>query len=452
MSTPQPVLVVDFGAQYSQLIARRIREAKIYSEVIPHTATLAEFQAKNPAAIVLSGGPASVYADGAPTMDPAVLEMGVPVFGICYGFQFLAKNLGGVVSNTGDREYGRTEMSLQDTPAGLGGILHGGLEAEHKVWMSHGDAVLEAPAGCTVTASTPGAPVAAFEDTERRIAGVQYHPEVMHSPHGQEVLVNFLTKVAGLSQDWTTENIVDQLVAQVKEQIGSTSRAICGLSGGVDSAVAAALVQRAIGDRLTCVFVDHGLLRAGEKEQVQQDFVAATGARLVTIDAVDKFLTELDGVTDPEAKRKTIGRLFIRSFEDAVSEVLGEALRKAPPSISWYKVRSTRMWWNPVAVRVPPTLSPTTTWAGCQKTSSSPCVSRSVCSSKMRCVQWAANWGCRRSLWAASRSPAPVWVFASSEPSPASVWRSSGQQTSLPAPNSPTPGSTTRSGSARWCY
>jgi len=325
LSTPQPVLVVDFGAQYSQLIARRIREAKIYSEVIPHTATLAEFQAKNPAAIVLSGGPASVYADGAPTMDPAVLEMGVPVFGICYGFQFLAKNLGGVVSNTGDREYGRTEMSLQDTPAGLGGILHGGLEAEHKVWMSHGDAVLEAPAGCTVTASTPGAPVAAFEDTERRIAGVQYHPEVMHSPHGQEVLVNFLTKVAGLSQDWTTENIVDQLVAQVKEQIGSTSRAICGLSGGVDSAVAAALVQRAIGDHLTCVFVDHGLLRAGEKEQVQQDFVAATGARLVTIDAVDKFLTELDGVTDPEAKRKTIGRLFIRSFEDAVSEVLGES-------------------------------------------------------------------------------------------------------------------------------
>ena len=251
MNPPQPVLVVDFGAQYSQLIARRIREAKIYSEVIPHTATLAEFQAKNPAAIVLSGGPASVYADGAPTMDPAVLEMGVPVFGICYGFQFLAKNLGGVVSNTGDREYGRTEMSLQGTPAGLGGILHSGLEAEHKVWMSHGDAVLEAPAGCTVTASTPGAPVAAFEDTERRIAGVQYHPEVMHSPHGQEVLVNFLTKVAGLSPDWTTENIVDQLVAQVKEQIGDTSRAICGLSGGVDSAVAAALVQRAIGDRLT---------------------------------------------------------------------------------------------------------------------------------------------------------------------------------------------------------
>ena len=325
LSTPQPVLVVDFGAQYSQLIARRIREAKIYSEVIPHTATLAEFQAKNPAAIVLSGGPSSVYAEGAPSMDPAVLEMGVPVFGICYGFQFLAKTLGGVVSNTGDREYGRTEMTLLDTPHGQGGVVHAGLEPTHKVWMSHGDAVQKAPAGCTVTASTLGAPVAAFEDLERRIAGVQYHPEVMHSPHGQEVLVNFLTKVAGLPQDWTTENIVDQLVTQVKNQIGDSSRAICGLSGGVDSAVAAALVQRAIGDRLTCVFVDHGLLRAGEREQVQQDFVAATGARLVTIDAVDKFLDELDGVTDPEAKRKTIGRLFIRSFQDAVSEVLGKS-------------------------------------------------------------------------------------------------------------------------------
>lgn len=323
MSSPQPVLVVDFGAQYSQLIARRVREANIYSEVIPHTATLEEFQAKNPAAIILSGGPASVYAEGAPSMDTAILDMGVPVFGICYGFQYLAKHLGAVVEKTGGREYGRTQLQLLDTPRGKGGLLQADLEETHSVWMSHGDAVQEPPQGCVVSAATAGAPVAAFEDVERRIAGVQYHPEVMHSPHGQEVLVNFLTKVAGLEQNWTTENIVSQLVNQVKEQVGE-SHAICGLSGGVDSAVAAALVQRAIGDRLTCVFVDHGLLRAGEKEQVKKDFVAATGAHLVTIDAEDKFLSELAGVTDPETKRKTIGRLFIRTFEDAVSIVLGE--------------------------------------------------------------------------------------------------------------------------------
>ena len=315
----RPVLVVDFGAQYAQLIARRVREARIYSEVIPHTATAAEIAAKHPAALVLSGGPASVYAAGAPALDPAILELGVPVFGICYGFQAMTHALGGTVAHTGNREYGRTDLQVE------GGVLHAGFEATHKVWMSHGDAVTEAPAGFSVTACSEGAPVAAFECQERRMAGVQYHPEVLHSPHGQEVLVRFLTEVAGLEQSWTPANIAEELIDAVREQVGPTGRAICGLSGGVDSAVAAALVQRAIGDRLTCVFVDHGLLRAGEREQVQQDFVAATGAHLVTLDEREAFLAKLAGVTDPEAKRKAIGAEFIRAFERAVAQVLADA-------------------------------------------------------------------------------------------------------------------------------
>ncbi|GAA4405592.1 glutamine-hydrolyzing GMP synthase [Tsukamurella soli] len=318
-NSPAPVLVVDFGAQYAQLIARRVREARIYSEVVPHTITAAEVAAKNPAAIVLSGGPASVYADDAPSLDPAVFELGVPLFGICYGFQMMARALGGVVANTGGREFGRTTL----TPDG--GVLHGGLPAEQPVWMSHNDAVQVAPEGFEVVGSTPGAPVASFESVERRMAGVQYHPEVLHSPHGQEVLTRFLYEIAGLQPTWTASNIAEQLIAQVREQVGDTGLAICGLSGGVDSAVAAALVQRAIGDRLTCVFVDHGLLRQGEREQVQRDFVAATGARLVTVDAEETFLTKLDGVSDPETKRKIIGEQFIRSFEGAVSEVVAGA-------------------------------------------------------------------------------------------------------------------------------
>ncbi|GAB06492.1 glutamine-hydrolyzing GMP synthase [Gordonia amarae] len=317
-SDTRPVLVVDFGAQYAQLIARRVREARIYSEVIAHDAPLAEFEAKNPAAIVLSGGPASVYADDAPSLDPAVLDLGVPVFGICYGFQSMAKALGGTVANTGGREFGRTPF----IPAG--GVLHAGLDGEQPVWMSHNDAVQVAPEGFTVTGSTPGAPVASFENTQRRMAGVQYHPEVLHTPHGQQVLTRFLYEIAGLQPTWTAANIAESLIEDVRAQVGENGLAICGLSGGVDSAVAAALVQRAIGDRLTCVFVDHGLLRAGEREQVQQDFVAATGARLVTVDAESVFLGELAGVSDPEAKRKIIGREFIRSFEGAVTEVLGD--------------------------------------------------------------------------------------------------------------------------------
>lgn len=314
-AAPRPVLVVDFGAQYAQLIARRVREARVYSEVIPHSATIEEIKAKDPQAIVLSGGPASVYADGAPRLDPAMFDLGIPVFGICYGFQAMAQALGGTVAHTGTSEYGRTTLNV------TGGQLHSDLPESQPVWMSHGDAVTEAPAGFDVVATSAGAPVAAFEDRGRRLAGVQYHPEVLHTPHGQQILSRFLHDFAGIGSTWTAANIADALVEQVRTQIGD-GRAICALSGGVDSAVAAAIVQKAIGDRLTCVFVDHGLLRAGERGQVQRDFVAATGAKLVTVDAEERFLETLSGVTNPEGKRKIIGREFIRAFEGAVRKIV----------------------------------------------------------------------------------------------------------------------------------
>jgi GMP synthase (glutamine-hydrolysing) len=315
-SSPRPVLVVDFGAQYAQLIARRVREAWVLSEVIPHTTAIDDIKARDPQAVVLSGGPASVYAEGAPQLDPALFELGVPVFGICYGFQAMAQALGGAVAHTGTSEYGRTELKV------LGGELHSDLPDVQPVWMSHGDAVTCVPDGFEVVATSAGSPVAAFENRSRRLAGVQYHPEVMHTPHGQQVLSRFLHDFAGIGAEWTPANIAGVLVEQVRNQIGD-GHAICGLSGGVDSAVAAALVQRAIGGRLTCVFVDHGLLRAGERAQVQRDFVTATGANLVTVDVAATFLEALSGVTNPEGKRKIIGRQFIRAFEEAVRDVLG---------------------------------------------------------------------------------------------------------------------------------
>ncbi len=290
----------------------------MFSEVIPHTTTVEEIKAKDPQAVVLSGGPASVYAEGAPRLDPALFDLDVPVFGICYGFQAMAQALGGTVEHTGTSEYGRTELNVS------GGDLHSELPATQPVWMSHGDAVTAAPQGFEVIASSAGAPVAGFENRARRLAGVQYHPEVLHSPHGQQVLSRFLHEFAGIGATWTPANIAEQLIEAVRAQIGD-GQAICGLSGGVDSAVAAALVQRAIGDRLTCVFVDHGLLRAGERAQVQRDFVAATGAKLVTVDVAARFLEALTGVTNPEGKRKIIGREFIRAFEGAVRDTLSES-------------------------------------------------------------------------------------------------------------------------------
>jgi GMP synthase (glutamine-hydrolysing) len=313
---PQPVLVVDFGAQYAQLIARRVREAQVYSEIVPHTMPVAQLLAKQPAAIILSGGPASVYEPGAPQVDPALFGTGVPTFGICYGFQAMVRALGGQVTRTGAREYGGTPLTAYPDR----GVLFTGLPQRLDVWMSHGDSVTAAPPGATVTATSEGSPVAAFEDPVRRLAGVQFHPEVAHTPYGQRLLTRFLRDLAGIAPSWTPAGIIDEQVAAIRDQVGD-AQVICGLSGGVDSAVAAALVHRAVGDQLTCVFVDHGLLRAGEAEQVEKDYVAATGITLKVVEAAEAFLTALSGVADPEQKRKIIGREFIRTFEAAAREV-----------------------------------------------------------------------------------------------------------------------------------
>ncbi|GAA5611033.1 glutamine-hydrolyzing GMP synthase [Streptomyces platensis] len=319
-AAPDVVLVVDFGAQYAQLIARRVREARVYSEIVPSTMPVAEMLAKNPKAIILSGGPSSVYAEDAPSLDRSLFEAGVPVFGMCYGFQLMATTLGGTVDNTGAREYGRTPLTVSRP----GSTLFEGTPAEQSVWMSHGDACSAAPEGFTVTASTDVVPVAAFENDEKKLYGVQYHPEVMHSTHGQQVLEHFLYRGAGIEPNWTTTSVVEEQVAAIRAQVG-TKRAICALSGGVDSSVAAAIVQKAIGDQLTCVYVDHGLQRKGESAQVEKDFVAATGVQLKVVDAEERFLTALAGVSDPEQKRKIIGREFIRVFEQAQAELVAEA-------------------------------------------------------------------------------------------------------------------------------
>jgi GMP synthase (glutamine-hydrolysing) len=274
---------------------------------------------------VLSGGPSSVYADGAPAVDPALFGAGVPVLGICYGFQAMTTALGGRVRQTGRREYGATELTVGRADSAL---LSGTGDC-FTVWMSHGDSVDQAPAGFDVTASTAHTPVAAFEDRSRRLAGVQFHPEVLHTAHGQQILTHFLYDIAGLTPDWTPRSILTEQVDKVRAQIGD-ARVICGLSGGVDSAVAAAIVHRAVGDQLTCVFVDHGLLRAGEREQVERDYVAATGIRLVTVDATETFLGALAGVTEPEAKRKIIGREFIRTFEKAAADLVAEESAHEP--------------------------------------------------------------------------------------------------------------------------
>ncbi|MEU7164853.1 glutamine-hydrolyzing GMP synthase [Streptomyces morookaense] len=325
-NTAEPVLVVDFGAQYAQLIARRVREARVYSEIVPSTMPVAEMLAKNPKAIILSGGPSSVYEEGAPTVDRALFEAGVPVFGMCYGFQLMATTLGGTVDNTGAREYGRTPLHVSKP----GSTLFEGTPEEQSVWMSHGDACSAAPEGFTVTASTDVVPVAAFENDEKKLYGVQYHPEVMHSTHGQLVLEHFLYRGAGIEPTWTTGSVIEEQVEAIREQVG-TKRAICGLSGGVDSAVAAALVQKAIGSQLTCVYVDHGLMRKGETEQVEKDFVAATGVQLKVVDAKKRFLDALAGVSDPEEKRKIIGREFIRVFEQAEAEIVAEGSASGEP-------------------------------------------------------------------------------------------------------------------------
>ena len=309
------VLVLDLGAQYAQLIARRVREANVLSEIVPRDTTAAEIAAMAPTGLILSGGPASVYAEDAYQIDPAILELDIPILGICYGHQLIAHTQGGSVEPTGTAEYGKTELTVSD-----GAGLFAELPDVQDVWMSHGDAVVAAPPGFRVVASTPGSPVAAMEHRERRVYGVQFHPEVAHTPRGTEILKRFLFDVCRAAPNWTHLSIIEQSVDAIRRQVGR-ERVICGLSGGVDSSVAAALVHHAVGDQLTCVFIDHGLLRAGEAEQVEETFRRSFRINLIHVQAQDRFLAALAGVTDPESKRKIIGETFIRVFEEVAAEL-----------------------------------------------------------------------------------------------------------------------------------
>jgi GMP synthase (glutamine-hydrolysing) len=309
------ILVVDFGAQYAQLIARRVREAHVYSEIVPHTITASELQERHPVGIIFSGGPSSVYAAQAPLVDPGIYELSIPILGICYGAQLIALQLGGTVTRTGSGEYGRASLSLVGSSR-----LFSGWPRNCDVWMSHADAITSAPAGFVVTAVAPASPVGALEDDARGIFGVQFHPEVGHTEHGQELLKRFVFDVCGARPLWTHTFVIEAAVNDVRSKVGS-NRVLCALSGGVDSAVAAALVHKAIGDQLTCVFVDTGLMRAGEAEQVEATFRRQFAIDLIHVKAEDRFFAALSGVIDPEAKRKIIGELFIRIFEEVASEV-----------------------------------------------------------------------------------------------------------------------------------
>ena len=309
------VLVLDFGAQYAQLIARRVREAHVFSEIVPRDITAAEVEARSPVGVILSGGPASVYEEGAYGIDKAIFDLEIPVLGICYGHQILANGLGGNVARNDVAEYGPAELSVSGSS-----VLLGALPETQQVWMSHRDSVTEAPPGFRIVAATPDSPVAAMEDPERGLYGVQFHPEVVHTPRGQEILKHFLYDVCDARPTWTHVGIIDQSVAAVRDVVGKGT-VICGLSGGVDSSVAAAMVHKAIGDQLVCVFVDHGLLREGEAEQVEETFRRTFNMNLIHVEAQDRFLDRLAGVTDPEEKRKIIGELFIRVFEEVASEV-----------------------------------------------------------------------------------------------------------------------------------
>ena len=308
---------MDLGAQYAQLIARRIRECHVYSEIVPHELTASDVAARRPAGLVLSGGPASVYEEDAPDVDPGLFELGVPVLGICYGHQLMARALGGEVAATGQREYGRTELRV-----GEPGVLLADLSPVEEVWMSHGDAVTAAPGGFRVTSRTEAVPIASMEDPERGLFAVQFHPEVAHTPKGTAVMKRFLYDGCELLPQWTPANVIERAVAAVRSQVAD-AEVLCALSGGVDSSVAALLVHKAIGDRLTCVFVDTGLLRDGEPEQVEETFGRHFRVPLVHVKAADRFLSRLEGVAEPEEKRRRIGEEFIRVFEEVAREHRG---------------------------------------------------------------------------------------------------------------------------------
>jgi len=314
------VVVLDFGGQYSQLIARRVRECGVFSELLPHHVGVDEVRRRAPKGLILSGGPASVYAAEAPELDPALLELGIPVLGICYGMQALVLSLGGDVRGAEVGEFGRSRLTV----TGDGGRLLGGLPAEQTCWMSHRDTVYAPPPGFTALASSSESPVAAVEDPERGLYGIQFHPEVVHTPYGQQILTRWLTDVCECATDWSAESIVTEQIARIRAQVGD-GRVICGLSGGVDSSVAALLVHRAVGDQLTCVFVDHGLMRLNEGEQVISAFRDHFKVPLVAVDAEERFLARLRGLSDPEAKRKAIGAEFIRVFEEEALALEGAA-------------------------------------------------------------------------------------------------------------------------------
>jgi GMP synthase (glutamine-hydrolysing) len=314
-ATTEEVLVIDFGGQYSQLIARRIRECGVFSELLPHDVALDELEQRRPRGIVLSGGPASVYADGAPKLRTELLELGVPVLGICYGMQAMARELGGRVERAEVGEFGRTDLSLREP-----GRLMAGLPPEQSCWMSHRDTVFEPPPGFVALASSPASPVAALESPARALYGIQFHPEVVHTPHGTEILRRFLFDICGCEGDWSPASIIDEQVELIRARVGD-GRAICGLSGGVDSSVAALIAHRALGDRLVCVFVDHGLLRKNEAEQVTSAFRDHFHVPLVDVDATERFLVRLRGVIEPEEKRRIIGEEFIRVFEEEAAKL-----------------------------------------------------------------------------------------------------------------------------------
>ena len=410
--TTDTILVVDFGAQYARLIARRVREAHVYSEIVSPTISVAEIKARAPKGIIFSGGPKSVYESPAPSIDAGVYELGIPILGLCYGAQLMALQLGGTVSRTGQGEYGRTEL----TQTGASPLCPD-WPATSSVWMSHGDAITAVPDGFVATATSAGAPVAAMHDPERRLFGLQFHPEVVHTDRGSEVFDHFLIDVCGCLPGWTHVSIIEQQVAAVQAQVGA-DRVLCALSGGVDSAVAAALVHKAVGDQLTCVFVDTGLMRSGEADQVEDTFRRQFKMDLVHVKAADRYFAALAGVTDPERKRKIIGELFIRIFEEVARDLGAGAGGGAAPAerrrdrapararASWCRARCTPTSSSRGATPRP-TSSRTTTSAACPTTWPSIWSSRCACCSRTRCAPSARSSACRTRSCGASPSPGP---------------------------------------------